>query len=247
VGESVVDLSRSEERTVRKVRVAAEPRDVIVDLSRAAVVVVDMQKDFCTRGGFLDRVGLDCGPAQALIEPINRLNEAARAHDVPVIWLNWAVRSDRLNMPPSMPDLHRYRPDGPLAAASVVEPVIPGKGGWGAFEGQWGAEIAEGLEVVAGDIHVRKNRFSGFFQTELDSILRGMDVRTLFFAGVAMDICVLATLQDAMFYGYDALMLQDCVATNSPDFCVQAAQWQVVSLYGFLSTSTALLKGLAER
>jgi nicotinamidase-related amidase len=246
VGDSAVDLTRSEAREVTRVRLAAEPRDVVVDLGRTAVVVVDMQNDFCADGGFLYRAGVDCGPARALIEPINALNEALRARGVPVIWLNWAVRGDRLNMPPSMPDLHRYYPGGQRGADAAVEAVIPGKGGWGAFEGSWGAELVDGLLVREGDLHVRKNRFSGFFQTELDSVLRGMDVRTLLFAGVAMDICVLATLQDAMFLGYDAVMLRDCVATNSPEFCVQAAGWQVTQLYGFMSSAAAVREGLAS-
>lgn len=231
-----VDVSRSEPRAVRKARVAAEPQDVVIDLGRTAVIVVDMQNDFCTEGGHLSRCGVDCGPARDLIAPINRLLHGVRQADVPVIWLSWAVRPDRLNISASLPHLHAH--------GAVNPAFMRSKGGWGAIAGQWGAQLAAGLDVDARDIQVTKQRFSGFFATELDSVLRNMAISTLFFAGVATDICVLATLQDAMFLGYDVVMLDDCVATNSPAFCVDAARHHVKQLFGFLTRSTCLLAGM---
>ena len=211
----------------------AAPRDVIVDLARSAIIVVDMQNDFCANDGHLSRSGLDCSGAQQLIAPINRLLACARAKDVPIIWLSWAVRQDRLNMSPSMPSIH-----------GASDPLLQSKGGWGAIAGTWGAQIADGLQVDPKDISVAKHRFSGFVDTELDGILRNMGITTLFFAGVATDICVLATLQDAVFLGYDALMLKDCVATSSPDYCVKAATYHVEQLLGFTATATALMHGM---
>ncbi len=236
-----VDLTRSEARPQRKVPVAAEPKNVVLDLGRSAIVVVDMQNDFCADGGYLSRCGGDCRPAQALIEPINHLLQTVRPWHVPVIWLNWAVRADRLNISPSMPHIHTH---GVIEKGAVDAAFMESKDDWGAFAGQWGAQIVSGLHVDANDIHVSKHRFSGFFDTELDSILRNMGVSTLLFAGVATDICVMATLADAMFLGYDALMLDDCVATNSPDYCVAAARYHVKKLFGFLTRSTALIDGI---
>lgn len=243
VSESGVDLSRSEPRPARKVRVVAEPQDVLIDLGRTAIVVVDMQNDFCSEEGYLSRSGVDCAPAQKLIAPINRLVQAVRPLDVPVIWLNWSIRPDRLDMSPSMPHVHNHDAVDPSGMSAAL---LQSKGGWGAFEGQWGAEIALGLHVDAKDIHVSKRRFSGFFDTELDSVLRNMGVSTLFFAGVATDICVLATLQDAMYRGYDVLMVDDCVASSSPEYCVQAAKYHVKELFGFVTLSTSLMDGIQE-
>ena len=245
VSESGVDLSRSEPRPARKIRVAAEPQDVVIDLGRTAIVVVDMQNDFCAEGGYLSRSGVDCGPAQRLIAPIDRLLQAVRPLDVPVIWLNWSVRPDRLDLGPALPHVHNHDlVDADPGGVSTA--FLQSKGGWGAFAGQWGAEIVHGLHVEAQDIHVSKRRFSGFFATELDAVLRNMGVSTLFFAGVATDICVLATLQDAMFLGYDVLMMDDCVATNSPEYCVQAAKYHVKQLFGFMTRSTSLMDGIKE-
>lgn len=241
VSEAGVDVTRSERRPARPARVVAEPQHVTIDLGRTAVVVVDMQNDFCTDGGHLSRLGVDCSSARRLIAPINRLVSGARAADVPVVWLNWAVRPDRLEIGPAMPHIHTH--DG---AAGPVDPAfLQSKGGWGAFAGEWGAGLAAGLDVDPRDIHVVKHRFSGFFATELDSILRNMGVTTLCFAGVATDICVIATLQDAMFLGYDVILLDDCVATDSPAYCVEATRYHVKQLFGFLTDSAALLAGIA--
>ena len=114
----------------------------------------------------------------------------------------------------------------------------------GLLKGGWGAAIVDELNPGEQDIHVTKHRFSGFWDTELDNILRNMGLTTLFFAGVNADQCVLSTLQDAMFLGYDCLMLEDCVATTSPDYCMQATIYNVKLLYGFMTNSKALLAGL---
>jgi ureidoacrylate peracid hydrolase len=237
---SGVDLSRDEPSRIRKITVAAEPQNITIDLHRTAIIVVDMQNDFCAAGGYLDRCGVDCGPARKLITPINALLQKVRPCKVPVVWLNWSVRSDRLNISPSMPHLHVNADK----LTEVNHQFMLEKGGWGALEGTWGAQIIDGLETSEDDIHVQKQRFSGFFNTDLDSILRNMNVTTLFFAGVASDICVLTTLQDAMFLGYDVVMMADCVATNSPHYCVEATEHHVKQLYGFMSSSEALIAGI---
>jgi nicotinamidase-related amidase len=71
-----------------------------------------------------------------------------------------------------------------------------------------------------------------------------MGVCTLLFAGVNADQCVMTTLEDASFLGYDVLMLRDCVATTSPAYCMQATEYNVKLLFGFVAQSTALMDGL---
>jgi nicotinamidase-related amidase len=87
---------------------------------------------------------------------------------------------------------------------------------------------------------------SGFWDTPLDSILRNLGVTTLLFGGVNADQCVLCTLQDANFLGYDCIYLDDCSATTSPDFCLQATRYNVKQIFGFVARSTDLLAGLEE-
>jgi nicotinamidase-related amidase len=85
---------------------------------------------------------------------------------------------------------------------------------------------------------------SGFQDTELDSILRNLGVTTLMFAGVNADQCVLCTLQDANFRGYDCLLLEDCTATTSPDYCMAATIYNIRQCFGFIIRSGSLMPEL---
>jgi len=240
VSGSRCDLTRAAERKpVRAVEVAAAPQAVTVDANRSALIVVDMQNDFCAKGGYLDYRGIDITPDRAPIEPLRRLVPALREQGVPIVWLNWGVRPDLLNIHPSL--LHAHTQDGEGAGLGEC---IPG-GAEILLKGSWGAQIVAELDPGGQDIHVTKHRFSGFWDTELDSILRNMGLTTLFFAGVNADQCVMTTLEDASFLGYDVLMLRDCVGTTSPAYCMQATEYNVKLLYGFMVESGALLSGLA--
>jgi nicotinamidase-related amidase len=87
---------------------------------------------------------------------------------------------------------------------------------------------------------------SGFWDTPLDSILRGLRVDTLLFAGVNADQCVLHTLADANFLGYDTIMLEDATATTSPRFCMEATLYNVRQIFGFTTTTAAMTAAIAE-
>ena len=102
------------------------------------------------------------------------------------------------------------------------------------------------MEPAAEDIHVAKYRMSGFWDTPLLSILRNLRLDTLLFAGVNSDQCVLHTLADANFHGFDTLMLEDAAATTSPAFCHEATLYNVRQIFGFTATSTALLTAIEE-
>ena len=239
VGPETADLVRAP-REPKPVSIAAEPQNLVVDLARSAFVVVDMQNDFCAKGGYLDYRGVDYTPDRKPIEPIARTAPLFRGLGVPIVWLNWGVRPDLLNTSPTL--LHAHTQDG--SGAGLGE-TIPG-GSPILVEGSWGAAIVDGLVPDARDIRVTKYRFSGFWDTPLDSILRNLGVQTLFFAGVNADQCVMSTLQDAMFLGYDCIMVEDCVGTTSPDYCMQATLYNVKLLYGFVTRSASIASGLEE-
>jgi ureidoacrylate peracid hydrolase len=220
-------------------RISANPQNLLVDLRKSAVIIIDMQNDFCSPDGWMGTLGVDTRSAQALADPINRVTEGVRAMRVPVIWVNWGVRPDRANLPAitRYPFSDKRTFDG-LGAAVVTGRSTP----HGLLQqGGWGAAIIDTLKVEGSDVRVDKHRISGFWDTPLDSILRNLQVRTLFFAGVNSDHCVLGTLMDANFLGYDTVMLEDCVATTSPGFCHQAAIHNVRFCFGFTTTSSDLL------
>jgi nicotinamidase-related amidase len=102
----------------------------------------------------------------------------------------------------------------------------------------------DGLSFDPNDIHVAKYRMSGFWDTPLDSILRNLGATTLLFAGVNLDRCVLCTLQDANFLGYDCIVLEDCCATTSPDYCAAATLYDVRQCFGFVASAEGLYRVL---
>ncbi|MFC4808724.1 cysteine hydrolase family protein [Paenibacillus sp. GCM10023250] len=219
--------------------IAALPQRLTLDLARTAIVVVDMQNDFCAPGGWLDSIGVDTSPLLAPVEPLNRLLPALRAAGVPVVWLNWGNRPDRLNLSPSV--LHVYNPDG--ASVGIGDP-LPANGSRVLEKGSWGAALVDGLRPEPEDVRVDKYRMSGFWDTPLDSILRNLDIRTLLFAGVNLDQCVMHTLQDAGCLGYDVVLLADCCATSSPAYCAEGAIYNIKQCYGFVAESAELAAAL---
>jgi nicotinamidase-related amidase len=243
VSEGAADLCRP---TVppRPVTVAAAPKRVTLDLARTAIVVVDMQNDFCHPDGWLGSIGVDVAPARKPIAPLGRLLPALRKAHVPVAWVNWGNRPDLANISPAL--MHVYNPSGEGVGLGDPLPATSGPAAGAAVltEGSWAAAVVDGLAVGPGDVRVSKYRMSGFWDTPLDSILRNHGVTTLLFAGVNADQCVLHTLADANFLGYDTLMLEDCTSTTSPDYCWHATIYNVRQIFGFTLKSDALLSAV---
>jgi len=223
----------------RRVELPARPKRLAFDLSATAIIVVDMQNDFCHPQGWLASIGVDIAPARAPIAPLRALLPRLRAAAVPVVWLNWGSRPDRLNLSPAL--LHVYNGSG--AATGLGDP-LPGTGSPVLQAGAWSAQLVEELVPELADIRVDKHRMSGFWDTPLDSILRNLRVSTLLFAGVNLDQCVLHSLADANFLGYDALLLEDCAATTNPDFCRDATILNIHQIFGFTLLSGDLIAAL---
>ena len=219
--------------------IAAEPQRVTVDLRRTAIVVIDMQNDFCAKGGWVDHLGVDYSPDREPIGPLQRLLPALRLAQVPVIWVNWGNRPDLMNMPPNQ--LHLYKPTG--EGIGLGEP-LPGSGAHVLEKDSWAADVVEELEPLPEDIRVDKHRISGFWDTPLDSILRNLGARSLLFAGVNTDQCVLHSLTDANFLGYGCILVEDCCGTTSPDYCREATIFNVKKCFGFVTTSAEVVKAL---
>jgi nicotinamidase-related amidase len=239
VSPDLVDMTRPA-RPVRARRIAAEPQSIVVDADKSALVIVDMQNDFCTKGGWLESRGIDVSPNRAPIGPLQRLVETFRRERIPVLWVNWGVRKDLLNISPSL--RHAHNPRG--REVNLGDPV-PGTRSEVLRVGSWGAQVVDELNPGDRDIHVTKHRFSGFWDTDLDAILRNLNVKTLFIGGVNLDQCVMTTLEDATFLGYDTVLVEDAAATTSPPYCVQAALYNIRLLFGFTARADAVLAGLA--
>ena len=223
----------------RPLTLAAMPKSVTIDLARIGIIVIDMQNDFCHPDGWLASAGVNIAAARGPIEPLTMLLPRLRTAAVPVIWVNWGTRPDRLNLSPAL--RHVYDPHG---SGSGLGDRLARTGSHVLQAGSWSAQMVEELKPPDGDIHVAKHRMSGFWDTPLDSILRNLRLDTLLFSGVNLDQCVLHTLADANFLGYDTILVEDCAATTNPEFCREATLLNIRQIFGFTVTSTDLLESL---
>ncbi len=223
----------------RPVTLPAQPKRVTLDLARTAIIVVDMQDDFCHPAGWLASIGVDVAPCRAPIAPLQALLPVVRRAGLPVIWLNWGTRPDRLNLSPAL----RHVYDGAGRGVGLGDP-LPGTGAPVLQAGSPSAALVAELTPERHDIRIDKHRMSGFWDTPLDSILRNLPVTTLLFAGVNLDQCVLHTMADANFLGYDTLLIEDCAATSNPAFCRDATLLNIRQIFGFTLLSTDLSKAI---
>jgi nicotinamidase-related amidase len=216
---------------------ATETKILRLDWAKTAILVIDMQNDFCHPDGWLAHIGVDVTPARQPIKPLQILLPALRNTGIPVVWVNWGNRPDLLNISANLH--HVYNPTG--EGVGLGHP-LPSNGEKVLMKGSWAAAVVDELPHSPSDIRVDKYRMSGFWDTPLDSILRNLGRTTLLFAGVNADQCVMATLQDANFLGYDCILVKDCTATTSPEYCWQATLYNVKQCFGFVTDSQSIFK-----
>ena len=239
VNAEVADLTRPP-LEVKPATLVTETKTLHLDLAKAAILVIDMQNDFCHPDGWLAHIGVDVSPARQPIDPLKNLLPQLRIAGIPVIWVNWGNRPDLLNISASVRHVYNSTGEGvglgdPLPKNQA--PVL--------MAGSWAAAVVDELEPLPDDVKVDKYRMSGFWDTPLDSILRNLGKTTLFFAGVNADQCVMVTLQDANFLGYDCILVADGTATTSPEFCWQATLYNVKQCFGFVTNSQEIIKAIA--
>lgn len=240
VSQDTADLTRPQ-RPPRRVAVDGAPKPFAFDAARAALIVIDMQNDFLHPDGWLAGIGVDVAPARACVPHLQALTPAARAAAMPVVWVNWGNRPDLANISPALRHVYDDAGDGPGlgdAAGPRASAVLQ--------KGAWSAQVIDELAPRPGDLHVDKHRMSGFWDTPLDATLRNLRVDTLFFGGVNADQCVLHTLADANFLGYDTVLVEDAAATTSPAFCMEATLYNARQIFGFTVTTAALIQGLKD-
>lgn len=166
--------------------------------AHTALLVIDMQNDFCAQGGYIETVvGKDAGPCRAVAAPITELVSAARKRAVPVVWIKANYEPDKL-------------PAGMLAKFSARGAAVC------CAPGSWGAGFFA-VEPQPGEAVVEKHCYSAFRGTDLDTRLRTLAVRTVVLAGVQTNICIESTLRDAHSLGFHVVLAADCVASHTPE------------------------------
>ncbi len=226
------------DRQSRMITVKANPQPIPVDLTRTAVVVVDMQNAFVHKGGYFDLVGLDITPIQRIIEPCRKIINAAHTTGMRIIYLQMGCSPDLSDKGP---------PDSPSSIKSRVLSMMKEHPEWKDkfyIYGTWGAEIIEELKPREGDIVIKKQKHDGFIGTNLDIILRTLVVKYLFFVGIATNICVESTLRHAFSLDYFPILISDAVSQMGSNISQDATILNVQSTFGWVTNAKELLHAM---
>ncbi len=218
----------------------AETEPIKIDLLKTAVIVVDMQNCFVRKGGYFDLAGHDISAAQKIIGPCKQVITSVRGNGGRVIYLQMGCSPDLSDAAATdSPSSRKSRGLVMIKQRPELRDKIY-------IYGTWGADIIEELKPLKEDIVVRKQRYDGFFGTNLDIILRALDIRYLLFVGVATNVCVESTIRHSFFLDYFPILVSDGVSQLGSDITQQATIFNVQSAFGWVTNSTNLLHALGH-
>ncbi len=232
----------------RIVTINAKPEPIAIDISKTAVIVVDMQNDFGSKGGMFDRAGIDISIIQKAVGPTAKALSAARNAGVRIIYLKMGYRPDLSDL--GAPDsVNRTRHLQRMHVGKIVR-APDGKESRILVRDTWNTDIVPELKPQTGDVVIYKTRFSGFYQTDLDIILKKLGAKHLIITGCTTSVCVDSTIRDAMFRDYQPVLLADCtgepIGYGLPRSNHEASLLTVQVLLGWVSSSDEFIKALGH-
>ena len=219
------------------VMLQAEPEPLEIDMKRTAILVIDMQNAFASKGGMFDLWGFNLSNIPQVIESIKKVISAARAKGVKVIYIAHRLSPDLREVGPMSrfwynKDLRDCREEPELRDKLILQ-------------GTWGAEIIDELMPREDEMVIDKRRFSAFVGTELDMMLKTFDIRYLVFTGVATNICVESSLRDASHLEYLSILVSHAVAASPPSR-QESTIGNVKQVFGWVTTSDHIINALAQ-
>jgi len=213
------------------VTLPARPEPLALKLSETALVVVDMQNAYASRGGYLDLAGFDIAGAEAAIANIRLAIDAARASGIQVIFFQngWDAEYVEAGGPGS-PNWHKSNALKTMRARPELQGTLLAKG-------TWDYALIDALQPQKGDIVIEKTRYSAFYNSTFDSTLRARGIRSLVFTGIATNVCVESTLRDGFFLEYFGVVLHDATHQAGPEFIQQASLYNIEKFFGWVSST----------
>ena len=230
--------------TARALLLPTRPEPLALLAAQTALVIVHMQNAYASlggaaRGGYVDSAGVEISGAQSTIGQIARAASAARAAGIQVVYLQngWDAQYVEAGGPGS-PNWHKSNALKTMRRKPELAGRFLAKGGWD-------YELIEPLRPQPGDIVVPKPRYSGFFNSALDSTLRARGIRNLVFTGIATNVCVESTLRDAFHFEYFSVLLEDATHELGGPAIQQATVYNVETFFGWVTSVAGFCDAVA--
>ena len=236
---------RIKNQPVKFVTLDAKPAPIKLDLPKTVVIVVDMENDFGSKGGMFDRAGIDISMIQKAVAPTANALAAARRAGIKIVYLKMGYLLDLSDL--GAPDsVNRLRHLQMHVGTAMTAP--DGRKSRILIRDNWGTDIVPELKPQTGDVVMYKTRFSGFYKTELEALLKTLGARHLIITGCTTSICVEATIRDAMYRDYLPVLLADCTAEpigyGLPRSNHEASLLTIQVLLGWVSNSEEFTKAI---
>jgi nicotinamidase-related amidase len=223
---------------ISNVNVAARPFDYTLPLQHAALVLIDMQRDFVEPGGFGESLGNDVARLRPIIEPLRRLLAAWRSAGLMVVHTREGHVGDLSDCPPAK----RSRGNAKLRIGDM------GPMGRILIRGESGHDIIPELAPVSGETVIDKPGKGSFYGTSLQELLKAKGITHLVVTGVTTEVCVQTTMREANDRGYECLLVEDCTESYFPEF--KRATLEMIraqgAIVGWTATSEAILRAIGR-
>lgn len=214
----------------------AEPEAIQLAPEQTALIVIDMQNAYTSKGGYLDLAGFDVSATESVVQNIQKAVDTAHASDIQVIyfkngWDDQYVEAGGVNSP----NFHKSNALKTMRKQPELQGKLLAKGGWD-------FELIDALMPKPQDIVIEKSRYSGFFNTALDSMLRSQGIRNLVFVGIATNVCVESTLRDGFFLEYFGVALADACHQAGPIEAHEASLYNIKTFFGWVSDTANFIE-----
>ena len=222
------------------VTIPARPENLPINPAETALIVVDMQNAYASPGGYLDLAGFDIEGAAAVIDRIALAIEAARKAGVQVVYFQngWDAAYAEAGGPGS-PNWWKSNALKTMRDRPELEGTLLAKG-------TWDYALVDRLAPQPGDIVIPKPRYSAFFNTALDSMLRARGIRNLAFCGIATNVCVESTLRDGYHLEYFGVLLEDATHQAGPTYLQEASVYNVETFFGWVSNTADFCGAISQ-